>query len=109
MTPKKEQNRTSEQHKGMEQKTEGGASESKSARGNSSTAANVHFTTEQRTRIKTTVLTGGAPKVTNVNFGVRVGVAVPRDSVKYVPVPGTLVEIGRSGRVFTISSMATSW
>jgi Protein of unknown function (DUF1236) len=54
----------------------------------------VKLTSEQRTKIRTTVLQGGnAPRVTNVNFSVTVGTVVPRDRVKVVAVPATLVEI----------------
>jgi hypothetical protein len=54
----------------------------------------VTLTQEQRTTIRTTVLQGGnAPRVNNVNFSLNVGTAVPRDRVKLVAVPSTLVEI----------------
>ena len=59
---------------------------------NKTAAANVHLSTEQRTRIHGIVGTGG-PRVAHVNFDVRVGVVVPRGSVEYVPVPETLVQI----------------
>jgi hypothetical protein len=59
-----------------------------------SAAANVKLSADQRTRIKTIVLAGnGGPRVTNVNFDVRVGVVVPRGGVEYVPVPEALVAI----------------
>ena len=47
---------------------------------------NVTLTTEQRTKIRQTVLTGNAPRATNVNFSVSVGTAVPT-SVRVVAVP----------------------
>jgi hypothetical protein len=54
----------------------------------------VTLTNEQRTTIRTTVLQGGnAPRVNNVNFSLNVGTVVPRDRVKVVAVPATLVEI----------------
>ena len=54
----------------------------------------VTLTSEQRTKIRTTVLQGGnAPRVTNVNFSLNVGTVVPRDRVKVVVVPATIVEI----------------
>ena len=44
-------------------------------------SGSVQLTTEQRTKIRTTVLQGGnAPRVTNVNFNVNVGTVVPRIS-----------------------------
>ena len=60
----------------------------------SSAAANVKLSAEQRTRIKGIVMAGhGGPRVTHVNFDVRIGVIIPRGSVEYVPVPETLVQI----------------
>ena len=51
------------------------------------------MTTEQRTKIRQTVLVGGnAPRVNNVNFTLRVGTAVPT-SVRVVEVAPVLVEI----------------
>ena len=56
--------------------------------------SSVTLTTEQRTKIRTTVLHGNnAPRVTNVNFSIRVGTAVPRDRVRLVAVSPILVEI----------------
>jgi hypothetical protein len=54
----------------------------------------VTLTQQQRTTIRTTVLQGGkAPRVNNVNFSISVGTVVPRDRVRLVAVPPTLVEI----------------
>jgi Protein of unknown function (DUF1236) len=51
------------------------------------------LTTEQRTKIRETVLVGGnAPRVNNVNFSISVGTSVPR-SVRVVAVPAPLIEI----------------
>jgi uncharacterized protein DUF1236 len=50
------------------------------------------LTTEQRTKIRTTVLTANAPRVTNVNFSVNVGTVVPR-TVRLVAVPAPLIDI----------------
>jgi len=55
-------------------------------------ANQVSLTTEQRTRIRSTVLTGNAPRVSNINFSVNVGTVVPR-SVRIVAVPAPLIEI----------------
>ena len=38
------------------------------------------------------MLTSSAPRVTNVNFNVRVGTVVPR-TVRIVPLPATIIEI----------------
>ena len=54
---------------------------------------NVKLTVEQRTTIRQTVLQGSnAPRVSNVNFNVRVGTVVPR-TVTLVAVPAPLIEI----------------
>jgi hypothetical protein len=54
--------------------------------------SSVSFTTEQKTKIRQTVLTGSAPRVTNVNFDIKVGTVVPR-TVRVAPLPVTIVEI----------------
>jgi len=60
----------------------------------------VTFTTEQRTKIRETVLRGSnAPRVTNVNFNIRVGTVVPR-TVRVVAVPEVIVEIHPQWRGF---------
>jgi hypothetical protein len=53
---------------------------------------NVTLTTEQRTKVRETVLVGNAPRANNVNFALTVGTAVPT-SVRVVEVPPTLIEI----------------
>jgi len=67
----------------------------KGAEGKAGTqTGDVKLTTEQRTKIRTTVLQGGnAPRVSNVDFSITVGTVVPRERVKLVAVPPTLVEI----------------
>src|SRR4029077_21213294 len=57
-----------------------------------STGSSVSFTTEQKTKIRQTVLTGSAPRVTNVNFDIKVGTVVPR-TVRVAPLPVTMFEI----------------
>jgi hypothetical protein len=50
-------------------------------------------TSEQRTRIRETIIkTGNAPRVTNVNFSLTVGTVVPR-TVTVVVLPTTVVKI----------------
>jgi hypothetical protein len=56
------------------------------------TSKNVSLTTEQKTTIREKVLTSSAPRVTNVNFDVRVGTVVPR-TIRIAPLPTTIVEI----------------
>jgi hypothetical protein len=60
---------------------------------------NVTLTTEQRTKIRQTVLTGNAPRATNVNFSVSVGTVVPT-SVRVVAVPSVLVDIHPEWRAY---------
>lgn len=55
-------------------------------------SSNVSLTTEQKTTIRKTVLTSSAPRVSKVDFDIRVGVAVPR-TVRFAPVPATLITI----------------
>jgi hypothetical protein len=59
----------------------------------------VALTTEQKAKVRASVLTGNAPRVTNVNFSIRVGTVVPR-TVRLVTVPSTLVEIHPAWRGF---------
>jgi hypothetical protein len=61
--------------------------------------ANVSLTTEQRQKIRSSVLTANAPRVANVNFSVSVGTVVPR-SVRLVAVPAPLIAIHPAWRGF---------
>jgi len=76
--------------------TKQGASDTKQGGATAGTkggaSSNVSLTTEQRTTIRQTVLTSSAPRVTNVNFNVRVGTVVPR-SVRIAPLPATIISI----------------
>ena len=61
------------------------------------------LTTEQKTKIRTTVLqSSSAPKVSrsSINFNISVGTVVPR-SVHFVSVPSTLVEIHPEWRSYS--------
>ncbi len=60
--------------------------------GSAPSGGSVTLTTEQKTKVRSTVLTSSAPRVTNINFSINVGTVVPR-TVKIVAVPTTLVEI----------------
>ena len=63
--------------------------------------ANVNLTSQQKTEIRNTVInSGNAPRVTNVNFKVNVGVAVPAD-VRFAPLPATIVEIHPAWRGYS--------
>ena len=58
------------------------------------------LTTEQRTKIRETVIRGSnAPRVTNINFSVNVGTVVPR-SIRVVTVPEVIVDIHPEWRGF---------
>jgi Protein of unknown function (DUF1236) len=60
----------------------------------------VTLTTEQRTKVRETVLRGSnAPRVTNVNFSIRVGTVVPT-SVRVVEVAPVLIEVHPEWRGF---------
>lgn len=55
---------------------------------------NVQLSEQQRTRIRDTVInTSNAPRADHVNFDLRVGTVVPREQIRVVPVPQTLVRI----------------
>jgi hypothetical protein len=62
--------------------------------GSERSGGSVSLTSEQKTKIRTTVLEKG-PKVdrSKVSFNIAVGTTVPRSSVHFVTVPATLVEI----------------
>jgi len=62
-------------------------------------SSNVSLTTEQKTKIRTTVLTSSAPRVTNVNFDIKIGTVVPR-TVRVAPLPATIIEIEPEWRGF---------
>jgi hypothetical protein len=78
-----------------------GSSSSTAQTSTSNTNVSVNFTTEQRQKIRTTVLqSSSAPKVSKVDFSLTVGTAVPRNRVKLVAVPSTLIEIQPAWRGF---------
>jgi len=81
---------------GMDQKSGAAASKSTtSTTASTSAGGSVSLTSEQKTKIRTTVLTSGsAPKVSrsSVNFNIAVGTVVPR-SVHFAAVPDTIIEI----------------
>src|SRR5262245_19374097 len=63
-------------------------------------AGSTTMTTEQRTKIRQTVLTGSnVPRASNVNFSVNVGTVVPT-SVRVVEVPSVIVDIHPQWRGF---------
>ena len=52
----------------------------------------VNLTTEQRTTIRSSVLTASAPRATNITFAVNVGTVVP-STVRVVEVPDVIIRI----------------
>lgn len=92
-TPQQQQGQTGQQQKGQPGKQQ------QTGQGQTG-AASAALTTEQRSRIRTTVLQGGnVNRVSNVNFNIRVGTVVPR-SVHLVAVPPTIVEVHPAWRGF---------
>jgi hypothetical protein len=62
---------------------------------------NVQLNEQQRTEIRTTVINAhNAPRVSHVDFDVTVGTVVPRERIRVVPVPETLVQIEPEWRGF---------
>src|SRR5262245_4160159 len=81
----------SQREQGQTQQRQQGPAAGKAEQGRS--GSTVNLTTEQRTKIRQTVLAGGnAPRVNNVNFALSVGTVVPT-SVHVVEVAPVLVEI----------------
>jgi hypothetical protein len=56
------------------------------------TSGGVNLTTEQRTTIRSSVLTASAPRATNINFAINVGTVVP-STVRVVEVPDVIIRI----------------
>lgn len=67
----------------------GGATTGQGAAGPSGSA---NLTTEQRTKISTSVRQTNVKRVTNVNFNLSVGTIVPRSMTLY-PLPATVIEV----------------
>jgi hypothetical protein len=80
-TPQRQQTQPGQSQPGGQAQQQGGG------------GSNVTLTTEQRTRIRQTVLAGGnVPRASNVNFALSVGTVVPT-SVRVVEVSPVLIEI----------------
>jgi len=95
--PTTKQTQGEREKSGTQQQTQspstGGAKQGTAQQGGGAMrSSNVSLTTEQKTVIRSKVLTSSAPRVTNVNFDIRVGTVVPR-AVRIAPVPVTLIEI----------------
>jgi hypothetical protein len=59
------------------------------------------LTTEQRTKIRSVVVSKNIEKVTNVNFSISVGARVPR-RVRFHPIPVEIVEIHPAWRGYQV-------
>jgi Protein of unknown function (DUF1236) len=93
------QPRQGEGQKGQTGQTGQTGTKQQTGQGQTSTGS-ASLNTEQRTRIRETVLRGGnVNRVSNVNFKVSVGTVVPR-SVHLVTVPSTIVEVHPAWRGF---------
>jgi Protein of unknown function (DUF1236) len=86
--PQRQQGQQGQQNERSGNQAQGGANSGANQGG-----SNVTLSTEQRTKIRETVLRGGnVPRVSNVNFSISVGTTVPT-SVHVVEVSPVLVEI----------------
>jgi hypothetical protein len=71
-----------------------GAKPDKPDTAQSKAGTSVTLNTEQKTKIRQTIIQkSDAPRVSNVNFSISVGTVVPRERVRLVAVPPTLIEI----------------
>lgn len=78
----------------------GAAPQGQAQQGQTGGGNNVTLNSEQRTKIRQSVLAGGhAPRVNNVNFSLSVGTAVP-SSVRVVAVPRVIWEIHPAWREY---------
>jgi hypothetical protein len=96
-SPSQQRQTESPQQGGAKQGAQTGDSKGQSKSGMAS--SNVSLTSEQKTTIRNTVISSG-PRISSVNFAVRVGVVVPR-SVRIAPVPATLIEIQPAWRGYS--------
>jgi hypothetical protein len=82
------------------------AQQDKGARGKSETtgrgdAAATNLTNEQRTKIKTIVVSKKIPQVSKVDFSVSVGAKVPR-TVRFQPIPAEIIQIYPAWRGYSV-------
>jgi hypothetical protein len=89
-------------HENDAAKTEGTAKNGAKTTTGSAPAAEVKLTTEQRTKIRKVVVEQHKiPRLTKVNFTIKVGVKVPR-TVHFYPVPAEIVEIHPAWRSYQV-------
>jgi len=71
-------------------KTDSAAPKTGEKQGGAQTTVNINV--QQRTEIRQTIIKGGGPRVTNVDFSISIGTVVPR-TAKVVVLPARVVEI----------------
>jgi hypothetical protein len=99
-TPTQSRDQGTQTQQRQQDQTQQGQGQRQQGAQQQSGSGSASFTTEQRTKIRETVLrSGNAPKVTNVNFSVRVGTVVPT-SVRVVEVPDVIIEVHPEWRGF---------
>jgi len=81
-----------QQQQGAQQGTQQQGTQQGAQQQSTSSAKSVKLSTEQRTKIRTTLINTKVERVTNVNFSIRVGARVPR-TVHFYPLPIEIVEI----------------
>ena len=91
-TTKQSQGQTAPSTQQSQSPATGGSKQGAAQGSGTMTSKSVSLTTEQKTTIRSTVLTSSAPRVTNVNFDIRVGTVVPR-TVRIAPLPPALISI----------------
>ncbi|MDC7987301.1 DUF1236 domain-containing protein, partial [Rhodoplanes sp. TEM] len=95
-----ERGRTSETERGRSDQDRTRTGQDQRGSDQRGSAKSADLTTEQRTRIRQTIVKeGNAPRVNNVNFSLSIGTAVPR-SVRLARVPSTVVEIYPAWRAY---------
>jgi hypothetical protein len=90
--PKSEPRASGKGDKATQDKTTQGRSKEQSTTGQGAAATGANLTSEQRTKISTSIKQVNVRPVTNVNFNVSVGTVVPR-TVELHPLPASIIEI----------------
>ena len=101
MESKSVESKSMDSKPGGQMKSESKSGGARETTGAAPTGGSVNLTTEQKTKIRTTVIEK-APKVsrTDIKFSINIGTVVPR-SVRVVAVPPTLVEIHPAWRGYS--------
>jgi len=91
-----ERNAAGSETKSNEMKSGASANTKSTTSGSANASGSVNLTSEQKTKIRTTVIEGrNAPKISrsSINFNLSVGTVVPRDRVHFVAVTPELISI----------------